>query len=866
MESAVSAGAVILAYSKRKIAAVVLVVLALCIFLPPNINGARFSKRLASALSTALGREVKIGSVKYRLFPRPGFDLYDFKVMDDPAFSAEPLLLCGKVTADLRLTSLWQGRLEIANLGLTDDGAPPSLNLVYSGGHWNLESLLLRVEQVPTAPTAKRSAEQRSRFPYIQASAGRINLKVGPEKKPYALTNTDFAFWLASEDRWHVRLEGHPVRTDMNLNDTGTVRLEGDVQRSATLRDMPVKLQFSWEKAQLGQFTSLLVGQDKGWRGGLDVDAQIAGPLADLRINATANLNEFRRFDINRNVMPQVQTRCLGDYAKGILGMKCDTPLGTGGLVITAHFAPEVQNYDLSMTATRVPLSLLAALARQARRSFPDDFTATGDLNAGFGFHWHAGVRDFHGIGMTSPFIMQSSAGDKPFAVSAVRFHIGAGDTPGLPVVKRKKSGVPIATAAAPSTIPPTAAFEPTSLTIDAFSVQMGTATTLEIQGSMDGSGYFVSAKGMVPLERLLAFGRTTGFRSSITNTTASAQVDLNVSGPWANFAAPKLHGTAHLQNVAAWIPGLKDRLIVTEADAQLSDAGLALSHMNAQFEHNAVGFTGSISSPVNCKDNVPCPLQFDLHTESLAVADVAKLLGFTDKGWNLPFLSGSDNKLPDFRAAGALAVGELKVADIPLEKFSAHVEVGDHSLLVNHVAAKVGGGSTQGEWKLDWTGAQPSYTGTGSLESVALDHMGTPDSVAGQIAEWMAGKTQVTYAAHFEGKTPQEMFSSATGKADFQVSNGTSHMLAVDAGKPLKFNGAQGTVEMAQQALKVAPSKFKTENRIYTMSGTISLANQQAKLKMSTTGTQWEITGALAKPQITPQPMTAQAAPAHTK
>src|SRR5262249_56483298 len=159
------------AITRKKLAIAVVVVLALCIFLPPNINGARFSKGLASTLSGALGREVKIGSVKYRLFPRPGFDLYDFRVMDDPAFSAEPLLMCGKVTADLRLTSLWHGRLEIANLKLTDDKAPPSLNLVHANGHWNVEPLLLRVGQVPSAPTAKRSAEQRARFPYIQATA-----------------------------------------------------------------------------------------------------------------------------------------------------------------------------------------------------------------------------------------------------------------------------------------------------------------------------------------------------------------------------------------------------------------------------------------------------------------------------------------------------------------------------------------------------------------------------------------------------------------------------------------------------------------------------------------------------------------------
>ena len=119
----------------------------------------------------------------------------------------------------------------------------------------------------------------------------------------------------------------------MNLNDTGTVRVEGDVKRSANLSDMPVKLQVSWEKSQLGQFSRLVLGQDKEWRGALDATAEVAGTLADLRINATADLDSFRRFDINRNAMPRVRTRCLGDYTKGSLSLKCDTPLGTGGLV-----------------------------------------------------------------------------------------------------------------------------------------------------------------------------------------------------------------------------------------------------------------------------------------------------------------------------------------------------------------------------------------------------------------------------------------------------------------------------------------------------------------------------------------------------
>jgi hypothetical protein len=859
MEQDLPPGALMSATTRRKFVAVVLVVLALGIFLPPNINGARFSKRLAATLSTALGREVKIGSVKYRLFPRPGFDLYDFQVMDDPAFSAEPLLICGKVTADLRLTSLWQGRLEIANLKLTDDNSPPSLNLVYSGDHWNLESLLVRVEQVPTAPTAKRRAEQRSRFPYIEASSGRINLKVGPEKKPYALTSTDFAFWLAAEDTWHVRLEGHPVRTDMNLNDTGTVRLEGDLKRSPTLRDMPVKLQVTWEKAQLGQFTGLVLGQDKGWRGALNASAELAGPLAALHITANADLSNFRRFDINRDATPQLRTRCLGDYTRSVLGLKCDVPLGTGGLVITAHFSPGL-NYDVSLTATRVPLSVVAAFARHARRSLPDDFTATGELNAALGFHSRAGVHDFHGTGMTTPFFLQTSVSDKPFAVSAVRFHVGPPDTPGLVLPRKKKPG---AQSVPP---PPSAAFDPSALTIDAFSVQMGAATTLEVQGTVDAAGYWASAKGLVPMERLLAFGRATGFPSAMANAAASAQVDLSVSGAWANFAPPRLHGSAHLENVAAWIPGLKDRMVLSEADAQLTDTALALNHITGQFEHSPVAFTGSVSSPLNCTGDAACALQFDLHLDTLAVGDVAGLLGFSDKGWSLPFISGADNKLPNFRAAGTLTVGELKLADTPLEKFAARVEVSEHSLSLSHATAKLGGGSTEGEWKIDWSGAQPRYSGAGTLENVTLDRLATAETVPGQVAQWISGKGQVSYTAHFEGRSPDEMLATAGARVEFQVSNGTSRALALDAGRPLKFQTLQGALEMDRRSLKILPSKFKAENRIYIMSGTISLANKQAKLKVGTSGTQWEITGSLEKPQITPQPLTAQAAPAHTK
>src|SRR5262249_42837794 len=297
-------------------------------------------------------------------------------------------------------------------------------------------------------------------------------------------------------------------------------------------------------------------------------------------------------------------------------------------------------------------------------KSLPDDFTATGEVSAAFGFHSRAGVHDFHGTGNTSPFLLQTAAAEKAFPVSAIRFHMGPPDTPGLVATrkKKKKEAAPSPPAA------PTAAFQPSALTFDAFSVQMG-ATTLELQGNLDSVGYFASAKGMVPMERLLAFGRATGFPSNLGNATASAQVDFSIAGAWANPVPAKLQGTARLQNLAAWIPGIKDRLLLSEAEAQITDATLTLNHVTGQFEHSPIGFTGSVASPLNCPGDSACPLEFDLHFDNLAVADVATVLGFSDKGWNLPFISGSENKLPDFRATGTVPVGQLTVAEIPLHK-----------------------------------------------------------------------------------------------------------------------------------------------------------------------------------------------------
>jgi len=402
------------------------------------------------------------------------------------------------------------------------------------------------------------------------------------------------------------------------------------------------------------------------------------------------------------------------------------------------------------------------------------------------------------------------------------------------------------------------------SFTVDSFSVQLGPSSVMDVQGTADGAGYRFFARGLVPLERAVALGKVAGLAGDAPVFNASAIVDFNIAGAWNDPA--RARGTARMQNLTAWIPGVKNRLVLTQADAQLTDSSLVVSHINGEFEHSLVAFTGSAEKPWEC-GNQPCTLGFDLHSAKLAVADLRELIGLNDnaKGW-LPFLTSSSAKLPAFRAKGKLSADEFTLARIPLQKFSGQLEFADNKLVLTEGTAKLAGGGIEGEWRADWSGSQPRFTSTGTLTGVDLGRLGPAEEeqTTGVMASWLSGHAQVKYAIKFEGKTPQEMFSSASGRAEFSVNGGDSRALALQADKPLRYQSAQGVAELEKSTLNILPSKIKSENRIYDVSGKVSLGERRADLKVSSGGSRWDVTGALDNPQVAPHPLTAQTTSAH--
>ncbi|MGD0797330.1 MAG: AsmA family protein [Acidobacteriaceae bacterium] len=294
---------------RRLIAALIfLLVVLLMAFIPPLLNISRFQRRIERNISDALGRPVQFSRVSLTLLPLPGFTLENFAVAEDPAFGAEPVIAAGSVEATVRFRSLWHGRVEFSKISLSagDTGAAPSVNLVHTAdGRWNIQGLLLQASRIQAAPTAQPYAGPAPRFPYIEATGARLNLKLDrngiQEKTPFSLTDADFALWLPEPHQWHLRLRAHPVRTDAPPADAGTLRIDGTLGAAnspagpASLAQLPIDLSGEWQEVQLGGLSHLLLGRDAGLRGELTLSGGILGTLGQNTIAAHIQLSNARR-------------------------------------------------------------------------------------------------------------------------------------------------------------------------------------------------------------------------------------------------------------------------------------------------------------------------------------------------------------------------------------------------------------------------------------------------------------------------------------------------------------------------------------------------------------------------------------------
>jgi hypothetical protein len=803
-------------------------------------GAARLKTRIATSIGVALQRQVEISKVHVRLLPQPGFDLDGFVVHDDPAFSAEPVLRAQEVTASLRFSSLIRGRLEISRLSLTE----PSLNLVRrDDGRWNIENFLERTA-IAIAPASKSRSETHPAFPYIQADHGRINFKYGPEKKPFAVTDAEYAFWQDSENIWGMRLKGQPVRTDVNLSDTGQLRVNGTWQRAAALQETPVIFNLHWDGAQLGQLTKLLSGEDRGWRGTVHVSLDLVGTPANLRVRGDGLLEDFRRYDIAATTPLELKSHCEAHYSitdRHLRQILCETPVGDGFVAFSGEATNPfgARTCDLQMTATKIPLNAVLAMIRRAKKDLPDDLQATGNVEARFNLRATPDTVAYEGGGRTSNFHLQSAATKTDILVDNVPFSV-------VSTAQRAPAGK---SRARHDEVSPRGPDEP-HLSFGPASLKLGRPSPATVEAWIWRRGYSLSLKGDAELQHLLQAARSAGIPTTHPAVTGSAKVDLQIAGSWSGFASPFTTGTVELHSIRAEIRGLNGPIDIAAAKVILTDADTRVDAISASVADTA--WAGSLSLPRRCATPATCPITFDLHADEISTDQLNDWLNPnpTKRPWyrfSSATAQSGGSFLARIRASGTLAANRVVIRNLVANRVAAQLDLDRGQLRTVDLRAEVLGGKHRGEWRADFTVKPPSYSGTGTLENASLSQLSEA-----MHDNWITGTANAKYQIDLTGYSSAELLSTVQGNLRFDMRDGAlPHILLATA--PLRVRHFTGLLAIRQGAVELEQATLESPTASYAVSGKASMS-RKLDFKLVPEGSPGvSVTGTLSEPRVSP-------------
>jgi len=195
-------------------------ILLLFLTAPFWIDANTFRPLLESSLTSALGREVKLGELKLAVFSG-AISANDLSVADDPIFARTPFVRAKSVKLGVELWPLlFSHRLNVTGLRIDE----PEIALLQSpGGDWNFSkfgSPSTKREAPVEAKPAKGSIELSVKL--VQITGGRFSLsRTAGHLKPLVLEHVDF------ELRDFAYASVFPFSLKANVVGGGAIRVKG---------------------------------------------------------------------------------------------------------------------------------------------------------------------------------------------------------------------------------------------------------------------------------------------------------------------------------------------------------------------------------------------------------------------------------------------------------------------------------------------------------------------------------------------------------------------------------------------------------------------------------------------------------------
>jgi hypothetical protein len=757
--------------------AFVLVVL----FVPPLISINHYKSRITQLMTASLGRPVRLSSVELHLLPWPAFVLTDLSVAEDPAYGAEPVLHANTVTASIRLTSLWRGRMEISRISVDE----ASLNLVRaSPGQWNINELFRTV--AAHAGVAGAAPSPAVRLPYLEATNSRINIKNVAEKLPFSLINTDLSFWQDDSGAWRIRLRGQPARTDLSLDlgDTGVMRLEASMGRAPSLQQMPVHLDLDWREAQLGQLAQLIIGADPGWRGDLTGELHLDGTADAAQVKTRLRATGVHRTEFAPAEPLDFDANCSFVYhssRRALQKLVCDSPLGRGLVRLTGDLPRPDAPPALSLELDRVPAAAALDVLRTVRSGLAPDLEAMGTISGKLAYADSAAQTALPQQPPKSGSAHASSAVRDPFTGSLTieGFALSGGGL-SQPLQAPRMVLAPTAPLPAHATHP--------QVLSGTVAVPAGGATPLTINLRLALDGYQATIRGQAALARARELVRMAGLAkgAALDNLAGDpASVDLSAQGRWLPDAFPvdatspdELTGTVILRNTNWKTDYLANHVQISQATLHIDNGQLNWDPV--AFSYGPVKGTASVTQPVNCPANERCVPQFQVQFADLNASDLeASFLGAHEPGTLLSKLIArlQPQQAPSWpEMVGTVKADSLVMGLVRLVEPSATLLIHPDRAEFSDLDARLLGGHMHVTGSLRWAGtdqAKPAYTVEAHFEKLS------PEAV-GQLLEerWAGGSFDGDAKIDLSGFTDKDLTASAKGTLQFDWRRG-----AVEAG-----------------------------------------------------------------------------------
>ena len=758
-------------HTKLWLALAIVVVISALLIIPPLISINRYQSRITQLVSESLGRPVQLSSVELRMLPRPGFLLTNLTVEEDPAYGAEPVLHANTVMASIRLLPLWRGELQISRISVDE----ASLNLVHTAtGQWNIDPVFRTASSHAGAPSRRAVP-----LPYMEATNSRINIKNGFEKLPFSLLDADASFSRESNGQWHVRLRAQPARTDVNLDlaDTGIVRVEATLREAPTLQQMPVHVDMDWREAQLGQLSKLLVGSDEGWRGDLTGELHLDGTAESAKVTTRLRASGVHRAEFAPAAPLDFDANCGFIYKSGDRSLQhlvCESPIGDGRARLTGEI-PGAGKPDLTVELDHIPAQAGLDVLRTLRSNLDPGLQAAGTVS---GKMTYAPVE-----AQANP---EPTPGRKGKHV-AVDSHAPAPPLSGSFVVENLKLtsdslSKPIQIAKMAVEPAPVQAGQGTGVSFSA-SLPAGAPEPIAIAARLGRSGFQIGVHGAATLARLRELAHVTGIAEASTlsaMTSEPADLDLSIAGSWlpgieVNLGrsgypgAERMVGTVALHD-ATWKSAFLANAVELKSATLHVEQG-ALRWDPLVFSYGPVQGTATLALPTSCEAPLPCVPHFTVNFDSLKAEDLqSAILGARTRGTVLSTLLSSlkPSSAPAWpQLEGTLQAGAVQVGPLALTDLTAEVHVLPSGAEVPSYDAGLLGGRIHGNASLS-QGEKPTYMVEGTFSQLNPGQLG---QMVGM--RWSGGTIDGTGQVQLSGYSEEDLTASAKGTLHFNWEHG---------------------------------------------------------------------------------------------